>query len=115
MNVIPNAGAVGRVVVGPINFDVGLLAERDSEDIRNQMGLDPVLFSEFLRGAGSVEITQRNKSQAVDLSVPTQDFFEGEFGFAVRIDRVFRQRLVDWEPLWRTKNRAGRRENEPVR
>ena len=79
MDVVPDAGAVLRIVIRAVDFYVRFLAERDLQDIGNQMGFDAVLFAELFRGAGCVEITQRDKSQAVDLDVPMQDFLESQF------------------------------------
>ena len=47
VNVIADAGAIRRVVIGPVNFDVRLLAERNFEHVRNEMGFDAMVFAEF--------------------------------------------------------------------
>ena len=36
VNVIANAGAIRRLVIGAVNFDVRLLAERDLQHVRNE-------------------------------------------------------------------------------
>ena len=51
VDVVANAGAVGRFVVGAEDFDVRLLAERDFEDIRDEVRLDAVIFAEIVRCA----------------------------------------------------------------
>ena len=112
VNVIADARAVRRFVIGAVNLDVRFLAERDFQDIRNEMRLEAVIFAKFCRGAGSVEITQRDETQPVNLVVPAQDFFEDQFRFAVWIDRPLRRGLVDRHALGRAESRAGGRKDE---
>src|SRR6266511_2870388 len=50
----------------------------------------------------------------MDSIVPVQDLFEGQFRFAVWIDRTRRRRFIDWQPLGESKNRAGRGKNDPL-
>ena len=47
VDVIANAGAVRRLIIGAVNFHVRLLAERDFEHIRNQMRFDPMVLAEI--------------------------------------------------------------------
>ena len=48
VDVVAYAGAIGRFVIGAVDFDMVFLAECDLEDIRDQVGLDAVVFAEFL-------------------------------------------------------------------
>ena len=58
MDVIANTCAVGRLIVGSVNFDIRALTERDLQHGGNQMCLRPMIFAEVLRGAGRIEVTQ---------------------------------------------------------
>ena len=49
VDVVADAAAVGRRVVGAVDLDRLLLAEGDLEDIRDQVGLDAVVFAEIRR------------------------------------------------------------------
>src|SRR2546423_10041385 len=67
VNVVADTGAVGRVVIGSVNFDVRLLSERNLQDIRDQVRLDAMFLAEPLRTAGGIEITERDKAQPLKL------------------------------------------------
>jgi hypothetical protein len=67
-----------------------------------------MVFAKFLRRAGGIEVAQTNKFHPMNLVVPTQNFFEREFGFAVGIDGTQLRGFVDWHPIRWTKDRAGR-------
>ena len=58
VDVVANAGAVRRLIIGAVNFQVRFLTERDFEHVWNQMGLDPMIFAKIPRCTGRVEITQ---------------------------------------------------------
>src|SRR5438128_619819 len=108
MDIIANAGAIGRFVISPINFHIWFYAKRYFEHIWYQMGFDSMIFSELCGGSGRVEIAEGNKFQVVYLVVPAQDFFECEFGFAVRVDRLSRQSFIDRQTIGRSENCTSR-------
>ena len=56
VNVIPDAGAIRSLVVGAVNFDVRFLAERDLEDVRDEMRLAAVIFAKLRGRPGGVEV-----------------------------------------------------------
>ena len=70
VDVIANAGAVGRRIIGAVNFALRRLAERDFEHVRDQMRFDAMMFAKFLARAGGVEITERDEFQSVNLVIP---------------------------------------------
>ena len=47
VDVIANAGAVGRFVIRPENFEMRFLSQRDLEHIWNQMRFEAVIFAEL--------------------------------------------------------------------
>lgn len=54
--------------------DVVLLPEGDFEDVRDEVGLDAVVFAEARAGAGGVEVAEGDEAQAVDLVMPSGGF-----------------------------------------
>ena len=84
VDVVADARAVGRLVVGAVDFDVLLLPERDLQDVRDEVRLDAVIFAEGLGGAGGVEVAQGDVVEAVDFVIPAEDFLEDQLRFAVR-------------------------------
>src|SRR4029434_2956549 len=91
VDVIADARAVRRLIVGAVNLDVFLLAKRDLEDVGDEVRLNAMIFAETLGGAGGVEVTERDEFEAVNLVVPAQDFLEHQLRLAVRIDRPLRE------------------------
>ena len=112
VNVIANASAVGRRVIGAENFDVRFLAERNFQNIGDDVRLLPVVFAEFLTATGGIEVPEANISETVLPVIPTQNALEHELRFAVGINRLFRQVLGNWHFFRNTKNRTGGRENK---
>src|SRR5262249_25135606 len=103
VNVIANTGSIRSVVVGAVDFDVRFCNERHLQHSRNEMRLRSMVFAKFLRCTGGVEIAQANKFQPMNLVVPAQNFFEGEFGFAIGTDGTRLRCFVNWHPIGRTK------------
>jgi len=99
MDIIADAGAVGSRVVGAEDQDVFGLPEGDAEDVGNEVGFDAVMFAEALGGTGGIEVTEGDKLESVDGLEPGEHSLEEEFGFAVRIDGILRQRFVDGNPF----------------
>src|SRR6185369_8333581 len=87
MNVIPDAGAVRRWVIGSVNLTSLRLTQRDFEHVGNQVRFYAVMLTELHGGSCRIEITKGNKLQPVDLLVPAQHALEDKFRFPVRIDR----------------------------
>src|SRR5262249_10137098 len=108
VNVIANTGSIRRVVVGSVNFDLRFFTKRHLQHSRNEMRLRSMVFAKFHGRAGGIEVAQTNKFHAMNLVVPTQNLFEREFGFAVRINGTGLCGFVDWHAIRRTKDRAGR-------
>ncbi len=112
VDVIADAGAVRRLVIGAEDRDMLLLAERDFQDVRNEVRFDAVILAEFFGGASGVEVAQRHVAQAVDFVVPAEHFLEHQLRFAVGIDRALRERLVDRHTLGDAEGGAGGGEDE---
>lgn len=91
---VADAGAVGCGVLVAIDGDFFGLAERNFEDIGDEVGFDAVVFAKFFGGAGGVKVSQGNVVDAVNFFVPLEDLFKDEFGVAVGIDRFLRQTFV---------------------
>ena len=68
MNVIANAGAIRRGVIGAVNLAMRRLAERNFEDVGNEMRFDAVMFAVFFARAGRGQ--QRVMGSFVLLSNP---------------------------------------------
>ena len=91
MDVVADARAVRRGIIRAENLDVRFLAERDGEDVGDEMRFDAVMFTELFARAGGVEVTERDKIESVNLLIPREDFFEHQLGLAVGIDGTLRQ------------------------
>ena len=67
VDVVADAGAVGRRVVGAEDGDVLALAERDLEDERDQVRLGRVVLADraVVGGAAGVEVAEGGVAQAV--------------------------------------------------
>ena len=107
MNVVADAGAVRRGVIGAENIHRLALAEGDFKDVRDEVRFDAVVFAELFGGSRRVKIALGDKGELMNLAIPAEDRFEHEFGLAVGIDRTLRQRLVDRHALGDSKGRAG--------
>src|SRR5262245_40072032 len=107
MNVIANTRSIGRVVVRAVDFDIRFFTKRRLKHIRNEMCLRSMVFAKFLRCARGIEVPKANKFHSMNLVVPAQNFFEGEFGFAIRTDGTRLRCFINWHPIWRTKDCAG--------
>src|ERR1035438_7920340 len=55
MNIIPDAGAIGRGIIRAEDLAVRLLSEGHLQDVRDEMRLDAVMLAEGFAGAGSIE------------------------------------------------------------
>ena len=97
MDIIANAGTVGRFIISAEYFNVLAPAGCRIQYQRNQMGLGIMIFSDFaIRvGTGCVKIAQANMLQPVSGPVILQDFFDHAFGLAIRIDGVLRMALIN--------------------
>ena len=113
VDVIANTRSIRRVVVVSVDFDVRFLTECHLQHSWNEMRLRSMVFAKFLRCAGGVEVAQANKFHPMDVVVPTQNFFEREFGFAIGTDGTWLCGFIDWHAIRRTKDRAGGREDDP--
>src|SRR5437016_3311216 len=74
VDVIPNARAVRRRVIRPINLAMPGLAQRHLQHIGYQVGLGTVMLTELLARARGIKVAKGDEFQAVNLPVPEQDF-----------------------------------------
>ena len=74
VDVIADAGAVGRGVVGAEDVDRLALAESDLQDQRDEMRFGVVVLADRAvgRGTGGVEVAQRGVAEAVGVRVVGQ-------------------------------------------
>jgi hypothetical protein len=114
VDVIADAGAVGRWIVRAKNFDVGDDALRGIENFGDQVSFDAMMLTAFGRGARSVEIAERGEMKAGVCAIVGKNFFEANFGFAVRIDGKFGMVLGDGDGVRFAVCGCGGRENEFV-
>src|ERR1035438_2807066 len=112
MNIIPDAGAIGRGIIRAINFAVRLLSERHLQDVWDKMRLDAVMLAESFAGAGGVEVAERDELQSVNPLIPLQHLLEHQLGLAIRVDGALRQVLGHRQAVGRPVGRARRAEHE---
>ena len=98
MEIVTNRGPVGGGVVSAVDFEYSTLAERGGDRNRDQMRLRIVVLAKlpFRVGAGSVEVTQGRPSQPMDVPIPMQQPFDHKLRLAIRIHRLLRMILGDW-------------------
>jgi hypothetical protein len=89
VDVVADAGAVGRGIVGTENFEVWDKTKGGVENFGNEVGFNAMSFAAFGGGASSVEIAESGIVQAGVSAIVGENFFEAEFGFAVGIDGIF--------------------------
>jgi len=112
VDVVADAGAVGRGVVRAEDFDVGNNALSGIENFRNEMGFDAMMFAAIGGGAGGVEIAESGVLEASVGTVVRENFFEAEFGFAVGVDGIFGMIFGDGDGVRFAVGGSGGRENE---
>lgn len=94
VDVIADAGSVGRGIVRAENIDVREIAGGGVKDARDEMSFDAVILTAFLGGTGSIEITKHGILQASIGAIVRENPFEYELGFAVGIDGRDRKSVV---------------------
>ena len=95
VNVVADAGAVRRGVVGTENPTLLLLAKRNAQHVGDEVRLDPAMFTKLLAATGGVEVAECHELESVQLVVPFEDRLEHQLAFAVRVDRFLRFLLGD--------------------
>ena len=104
IDVVADRGAIRRRIIGPIDFDVGALAESCLDNQGNQVSLGVVVFSQltFRISARSVEIAQRHPLSAIADTVPLDRPLHGELAFAVGVYRLLWVIFRDRHPFRRS-------------
>ena len=94
MNVVADAGAVGRVVVGAEDHDALALPQRRLQTDRDQVRLRIMVLAETTTGVAPshVEVSQcrEGESGARGVKVVAEHLFHDELGAAVGVDRSLR-------------------------
>src|ERR1700676_3701075 len=89
MNVVPDWRAIrGRIVVAK-DANALLLAQSRGENVGNQVGLRPVVFSAIFGGAGGIEITQGHEFHPISDVIGVKNAFHEQLGPAIGILRPF--------------------------
>ena len=112
VDVIANAGAVWRGVVGAKDGEVRTFALRDLQGQRNEMGFGMVIFALVAGRASGVEITETSVAQSVDAMEPGEHLLDEEFGFAVSIGGMEGVGFFDGDAVWSAVECGGGRKNE---
>src|SRR5258706_225869 len=79
VNVIADAGAVGRGIVCAEDGNVLALSERYLQRERNQVRLRHMILAKIPGGSRSVEITETRITQTVDAVKPGEHLFNEQF------------------------------------
>ena len=114
MDVVANAGAVGRRIVGTEHGQRGAAPERGIDHERQQVGLGLVGLAERavrVRARG-IEVAQCRPAQPVCDAVRLECVLDGELRCAVRIDRLRACGLGDRNLVGHAVDRGRRREQE---
>src|SRR5580658_6775524 len=115
MDVIADASAVGRGIVGAKNVDVWGAAESDFENPGDEVRLRLVGFA-LVRTKRSrrIEIAQAGIAQAVNLMEPGQHSLHQQLRFAVGVGRTEGIVLLDRSAIGIAIKRRRRRENKTL-
>ena len=108
MDIVADAGPVGRGVVVAEDGDVRARAGRGLQHQRDQVCLGVVLLARLARcvGARGVEIAQRHRRHSVGCTSIPQDHLAHQLGAAVGIDRLLPHVLDHRQPLGQAVGRA---------
>ena len=112
VDIIANTGAVRCGVVGAEDVHRFTLAEGDLEHVGDEVGFDHVVLTEFFRGPGGIEVAQGDIFEPVAFVIPAEDLFKKQLRFAVGINGILRQGLVNRHTLGDAEGGAGGGENE---
>src|ERR1035441_4715750 len=112
VDVIANAGAVGRGIIRAVNFAVRLLSEGHLEHVGDEMRLRAVMLPEGFAGAGGVEVAECDELQPMNPLIPLEHLLEHQLGFPIRVDGPLRQVLGHRQAVGRAVGRARRAEHE---
>ena len=89
VDVVADAGAVGRRVIGAKDFDVRNRARGGIEYARDEMSFDAMVLAAVGGCTRGVEIAEDRVVEAGIGAIVGKDFLEADFGFAVGIDGIF--------------------------
>ena len=100
MNVITDAGAVGRGIVFAKKLEWAAFSGDGFQSGGNEMSFRIVQFADraTLVGAGGIEIAQADRAQAVSASVRFKRVFEKQFRHSVRINGLAGSVFSDGNP-----------------
>src|SRR5215813_9352513 len=112
VDVVADAGTVGRVVVGAENGDVFALAASDLQDQGDEVRFRAMIFALLRSGAGGVEIAEAGIAQFVDLVEPGKHLLYEELRFAVGVGGMERVGFLDRRAVGRAVKSGGGGEDE---
>ena len=78
VDVVTDAGAVGRGIIHAKNGARFPLAENDFQEIGNEMGFDPVVFAKPGGGSAGIKIPKSDIIEPVNLVIPPEHVLENE-------------------------------------
>lgn len=112
VDVIADASAIGRGVIGTEDFEMRNGAEGGVENFWNEVGLDAMGFAALDGSAGGVEIAKSGVVEAGVCAIVGKDFLEAELGFAVGIDGILGVVFGDGNGVRLAVGGGGGREDE---
>src|SRR5438552_5610565 len=86
MDVIADAGSIGRRVIGAKDIDMRKATGGGIENTGNEMRFHAMIFAVRSGSSGSVEIAEAHILESGVKLVIGQNLFENELGFSVRVD-----------------------------
>ena len=120
VDVVANAGSVGRGVVFAVNANGRSASEGHVQNQRDEVGFRLVGFTAGdavwpLGRPSHVEIAQRGVVQAVNAVEPGEHMFNQQLGFAVSVGGLKARIFLNRHALRFTINRSGGGKDEPAR
>ena len=112
VDIVADAGTVGRRVIGAEDFEVRNDAESSVENFRDEVGLDAMGLAALGGGTGGVEIAESGEKETGVGAIVGKDFLEAELGFAVGINGIFGMVFGDGDGVRLAVSGGGGRKNE---
>src|ERR1700730_9443749 len=116
VNVIADAGTVCSRIIDAVDLDVRSLSEGRLQHQWDEVCFGLVTLADLAIGIGSggIEIPERNRADAISLSVPTQRPLDCELSLAVGVHRELPSRLTDRIDIGQAVGGACRRKDDFV-
>src|SRR5687768_4231596 len=113
VNIVPDAGSIGRPVVRTVELDSSSLAHGCFDEDRDEMGFVMAVLAVLLSRPAGIEVPERDVLEAVDPAVPFEDLLELQLGKTIWAQWMLRCLFCNDRYTWVAVDSCGRREDDP--